>query len=95
MIRVEIFSNQSVQDDVIELIESQIPDIEYTILPAVQGKGLKTKKLGDTVWPEMNFALIAYTSEDKAKKINSIMSLIKQQYPSEGISVFFTQAVEL
>ena len=39
MYRVEIISNQSVQDDIIELLEQEIPDLQYTILPDVQGRG--------------------------------------------------------
>lgn len=94
MIRVEIISNQSVQEDVLELIESQIPDIEYTLTPGVQGKGLKTKKSGDTIWPELNFRLVSYTSEENAKKIDTIMKLIKTQFPDEGISWYFVKALD-
>lgn len=94
MIRVEIISNQSVQEDVLELIESEIPDIEYTLTPGVQGKGLKTKKAGDAIWPELNFRLVSYTSKENAKKINTIMKLIKSQFPDEGISWFFVQVMD-
>ena len=68
MYRVEIISNQSVQDDIIELLEQEIPSLQYSILPDVQGRGNKAKKLGDTVWPEMNFILFAYVQEEDAKK---------------------------
>lgn len=93
--RVEIISNQSVQDDVVELLEEEIPGIEYTILPDVQGKGNKSKKLGDTTWPEMNFVLFSYVDEDSAKKIKAIIQALKQKFPNEGISLFFTQSIEL
>ena len=58
--RVEIICNQSIQDDVIELLEQEIQDIQYTVIENVNGKGLSSKKLGNTTWPEMNFLLFAY-----------------------------------
>ena len=35
--RIEIISNQSVQDDITELLEQEIPEIEYTVIPVVHG----------------------------------------------------------
>lgn len=95
MIRAEIISNQSVQDDICELLEQEIPDIQYTVTQEVKGKGLSSKKLGDTVWPEMNFVLFAYVSEEDAKKIKVIVEATKKRFPREGISVFFSQGVEV
>ena len=55
----------------------------------------KAKKLGDTVWPEMNFILFTYVNEEQAKKIKAFMEAIIKKFPSEGISYFFTQTIEL
>ena len=68
MYRVEIISNQSVQEDITELLEKELPSIQYTLIPEVQGRGLRTKKSGDTIWPEMNFVLFAYVELEEAKK---------------------------
>ena len=93
MYRVEIISNQSVQDDIIELLEQEIPDLQYTILPDVQGRGGNAKKLGDTVWPEMNFLLFAYVEEPEARKMKAIIEAVRAKFPSEGISIFIAQGV--
>lgn len=95
MYRAEIISNQSIQDDIIELLEQEIPEIQYTILPDCQGRGNSSKKLGDTVWPEMNFSLYTYETLENAKKIKAIISAIKAKFPNEGISLYFTQCVDL
>ena len=94
MYRVEIISNQSVQDDIIELLEQEIPSLQYSILPDVQGRGNKAKKLGDTVWPEMNFILFAYVQEEDAKKMKAIIDAVKNKFPGEGISIFIAQGVD-
>ena len=91
MYRAEIVSNQSVQDDITERLEKEIPGIQYTVIPEVHGKGLKTKKLGDTVWPEMNFILFAYIEDGDAKKVKDVIAQVKERFPNEGISLFFTK----
>ncbi len=72
--RAEIICNQSVEDDLIDYLEQELPELEYSILPEVQGKGGKSKKLGNTTWPEKNFVLFAYTNSEGAKKIKEIFS---------------------
>lgn len=91
MYRAEIISNQSVQDDITERLEKEIPGIQYTVIPEVHGKGLKTKKLGDVVWPEMNFILFAYIEDEDAKKVKDVIAQVKERFPNEGISLFFTK----
>ena len=46
--RIEIISNQSVQEDITELLEQEIAEIEYTVIPVVHGRGIRAKKLGTT-----------------------------------------------
>ena len=91
MYRAEIVSNQSVQDDITERLEKEIPGIQYTVIPEVHGKGIRTKKLGDVVWPEMNFILFAYIEDEDAKKVKDVIAQVKERFPNEGISLFFTK----
>ncbi|MCQ2591448.1 MAG: hypothetical protein MJ188_01580 [Treponema sp.] len=93
--RAEIMSNQSVQDDIVELLEQELPGIQYTIIPDAHGRGNSSRKLGDTIWPEMNFVLFAYTDKIGAKKIKAIIQAVKSRFPNEGISVFFTKGEEI
>ena len=95
MYRAEIISNQSVQEDLIELLEENIPGIQYTLIPEIHGRGTKTKKLGDTIWPEMNFVLFSYVQDDEAVKVKTVVEAIKKRFPNEGISVFFTKGEEI
>ena len=93
--RAEIISNQSVQEDITELLEKEIPSIQYTVIPEIHGRGQRTKKLGDTVWPEMNFALFSYVEKEDALKVKAVIEAVKKRFPNEGISLFFTKAVEI
>lgn len=93
--RVEIISNQSVQDDIIELLEEEIPELEYTVVPVVHGRGVRAKKLGTSTWPEQNFVLFTYVNKINALKIKAIIAAVKQKFCDEGISLFFSQVVDL
>ena len=95
MYRAEIISNQSLQEDLIELLEENIPGIQYTLIPEIHGRGTKTKKLGDTIWPEMNFVLFSYVQDDEAVKVKEVVEAVKKRFPNEGISVFFTKGEEI
>ena len=92
--RAEIISNQSVEEDIIERLEEEIPSIEYTVIPEIHGRGLRSKKLGDTVWPEMNFVLFSYVEKEDALKLKEVVKAVKNRFPNEGISLFFTKAEE-
>lgn len=89
--RCEIIANQSVEDDITELLESTIPEFEYTIDENLYGRGRKTRKLGNSVWPEMNFVLTAYVSKGNAEIVETCINQIKQKFPREGINLFVMQ----
>ena len=93
--RVEIISNQSVEEDIVEILEDNIPGLEYTILPMVHGKGLHAKKLGTSTWPEQNFLLFCYAEKETAVKIKEFIDRIKEKFPREGISFFCVKEAEL
>lgn len=92
MYRVEIIANQSVQDDIIETLEENIPKILYTVIPLVHGRGKAGYKLGTSSWPEVNFALFAYIEKDDAPKVKAIIKAVKKRFPDEGVKVFFVKA---
>ena len=93
--RIEIISNQSVQEDITELLELEISDIEYTVIPVVHGRGIRAKKLGTTTWPEQNFVLFTYVTKENALKVKAIVKAVKDKFPDEGISLFCSEEVEL
>ncbi len=92
MYRAEIIANQSVQDDIIEALEDHIPDILYTVLPLVHGRGGSDRKLGSTTWPESNFVLFSYVPDDAVPVVRAVVTAIKQKFPDEGIKLFFVHA---
>lgn len=94
MYRAEIVANQSVQDDLIELLEETIPNIFYTVIPTVFGRGKENRKLGTTTWPETNFALFAYIEKDDVKNVQAVVQAVKEKFPDEGIKLFFLKSAK-
>lgn len=94
MKRVEIIANRSVQNEIIDGLETVLADFHYTLLPMVHGKGRQLKRLGTPIWPEENFMLISYVSEGEAAAAKSAMALIKTAFPNEGIKLFVVNAEE-
>lgn len=86
--RCEIIANQSVEEDIIELLETVIPSFEYTIDENLYGRGRSSRKLGNSVWPEMNFVLTAYIHNDGVEKVERCVNQIKGKFPQEGINLF-------
>jgi hypothetical protein len=88
MFRAEIVANQSVKEDIIELLEQTIPDILYTVIPTVHGRGKNNRKLGTTTWPEQNFLLFAYVEKPEVPLIRAVIAAVKNKFPDEGIKLF-------
>lgn len=92
MYRAEIIANQSVQEEIVELLEEHIPDILYTLIPVVTGRGKNAYKMGTSTWPETNFILISYIEEAKVAVVRAIVSAVKEKFRDEGIKLFFVKA---
>ncbi|QTQ12656.1 hypothetical protein HRI96_10870 [Treponema parvum] len=92
MHRAEIIANQSVQDDILEALEENVPEILYTVVPSVQGRGGENRKLGTTTWPETNFLVISYIEDDKVPAVKAVIKAVKEKFKNEGIKLFFTKA---
>lgn len=86
--RCEIIANQSVEEDIIDSLETSIPDFEYTVDENLYGRGRNSRKLGNSVWPEMNFALTTYVNERSADMVKQYIKRIKEKFPREGINLF-------
>lgn len=88
MIRAEIFANQSMQDLLINNLETAIPGFLYSIVPLAHGRGGESYKLGTSTWPETNMILIAYCDDDKERAIQTVVDYMKEKFPTEGIKLF-------
>ena len=86
--RCEIIANQSVEEDVVNSLETSIPGIEYTIDENLYGRGRNSRKLGNSVWPEMNFVLTSYVNDCTVQEIRLCIARVKEKFPREGINLF-------
>lgn len=94
MTRCEIIANQSVQDEIVSLMEEHIPDVLYTIIPTVVGRGKNSYKMGNGTWPETNFILVSYIEDEHIAMMKAIIKAVKERFTSEGIKLFLVKAEE-
>jgi len=89
--RLEIIANQSVEEDILEALQRKGMGRFYTKIPSVQGVGNSDPRFGDHIWPEENFLLIIYCTEDEAAQIAQAVAEVKARFNEEGIKLFAIQ----
>lgn len=92
MIRIEIISNKSVQEDIEKAMEGNIENFYYTTIPLVLGRGKENRKLGTATWPETNFAMISYMEDKDYETAKKVIAAIKDKFSGEGIKMFAVKA---
>lgn len=92
MTRCEIIANQSVQDEIISLMEEHIEGVLYTIIPTVVGRGKNSYKMGSATWPETNFILVSYVEDKEVPVMKAIIKAVKEKFAGEGIKLFLVRA---
>ena len=94
MTRCEIIANQSVQDEIVSLMEEHSPGVLYTIIPTVVGRGKNSYKMGNGTWPETNFILVSYIEDEHIAMMKAIIKAVKERFTDEGIKLFLVKAEE-
>jgi hypothetical protein len=92
MKRLEIIANRSVQEDILQILETHIEDFFYTLIPVVHGKGKNGARLGTAIWPEENSIIIAYLDDDTVPDAERFVAAVKTKHPGEGIKLFVVPA---
>ena len=88
MIRIEIFANHSVEEDILDALARKQVGKYYTKIPNIYGVGSSGPRKGDAVWPEENFSLVIWCEKEEADTIKQAINAVKVKFPDEGIKLF-------
>ena len=88
MMRIEVIANHSVEENILEALAKENAGKFYTKYPSILGVGSAGPRMGDSVWPEENFALVIWCEEDEARAIERAVHKVKEKFPGEGIKMF-------
>jgi len=88
MIRIEIFANHSVEEDILDALAKEQVGKYYTKIPNIYGVGSSGPRMGDAVWPEENFSLVIWCEQDEAETIKRVIEGVKEKFHDEGIKLF-------
>jgi hypothetical protein len=92
MKRLEIITNKSAQETILQSLETHITDFLYTLIPTAHGKGKAGERHGTAIWPEENCVIISYVNDEQAEAAKSLVEEIKTRFPREGIAMFVMEA---
>jgi hypothetical protein len=92
MTRIEIFSNRSVEENLLDAFQNRGVAKAYSKLPVIHGAGTSGPRMGDSVWPEENVAFIIWCDDLEAKLVKEAVDEVKAQFPDEGIKLFAMNA---
>lgn len=92
MKRLEIIACEAIQVELIEAIEKVVKDFEYTLMPRIEGKGLRTRKQGTQVWPELNFMLVSYLDDEAIEPASAAIAATAARFPKEGVFAAVSEA---
>ncbi len=88
MIRTEIYANYSVEEEILQEIEKRIPNVCYSLIENVQGRGRNGVHRGTVIWPELNILYVFYGNSHEASLIAEAVGQVKKIFPREGIKIF-------
>ena len=88
MIRLEIVANHSVEENILDALKYEGVGKYYTKYPDIYGVGTSGPRMGDAVWPEVNFAMVIWCEEEEARGIQRAVAFVKKRFPDEGIKLF-------
>jgi len=88
MIRIEIIANHSVEENILDALKYEGVGKYYTKYPTIFGVGTSGPRMGDSIWPEENFALVIWCDEEEARGIERAVAFVKKRFPDEGIKLF-------
>ena len=91
MKRIEIICNNSVFEDVKELL-LELRVKAYTKIENVHGVGTEGQKWGDAVWPQENFIMTIYCGSDSVSEIVDGFRALKTRFPTEGLKLFLSDS---
>lgn len=88
MVKTEIYANRSVEEDILDEIEKGIPDINYSLIENVQGRGRNGTRRGTAIWPELSVLYVIFGDREQASVIAEAVRRVKNIFPNEGIKIF-------
>ena len=88
MIRLEIIANNSVEENILDALKHEGVGKHYTKYPNIFGVGSSGPRMGDSIWPEENFALVIWCDEKDTQGIKRAVNFVKGKFPDEGIKLF-------
>jgi nitrogen regulatory protein PII len=91
MKRIEIIISRALDEEFLERI-SAYELTHFTAITPVIGQGFSNPKLGNEVWPQTNKLYIFYVKDEDVVKLTKIVIKLREEFPTEGLAAFESEA---
>lgn len=88
MTRIEIFANQALEKELLQILPLQEGSPCYSLIRQVEGAGLSGLCLGNQVWPEENILVILYLDETQLEPLAQRLRKLREDFPLQGLAIF-------
>ena len=92
MKRIEIIISRALDEEFLERLEAN-EVTHFTAISPVMGQGFSNPKLGNEVWPQTNKLYIFYAKEEDVVKLTKIIIKLREEFPSEGLGAYESEAL--
>ena len=93
MKRIEIFSNNELLNEFIEMMEEKLPNQYFSIFEVKHGKGSNGEARGDSVFPEINFYCLIFTdSIETIRSLQAMLIIMKHNNPANAMRIFISDS---
>lgn len=90
MKRLDITLSQAIDEEFLRLCKVENVGQKYTKTEHVLGQGNTVPKMGDATWPQFNNHYLMVVPESEVAPIEHIITLLRREYPDEGVSCFIS-----
>ena len=88
MKKLEIISNQSIEEDIIGVFERCGYGENFTCTAPVLGRGRHGRREGSAIWPEENAIFTVYVEDEELEGLLTDLKKLKEGFPEEGFRCY-------
>jgi len=92
--RMEIITNQAIEEDIITLLELHGFGESFTCTRPVYGRGRHGRREGSAVWPEENVIFLIYMEDDRVETLLPDLKRLKGAFSDEGLRCYVQRGAE-
>jgi len=93
MIEMNIIANQSIEEDIIEVLEARGFRDSFSLFSPLFGRGRHGRREASAIWPEKNVMFYIVMEDDQIDVLVADLKMLKEKFEQEGIRCYVKRDV--